>query len=251
MTVALITGASSGLGAATARRLAREPGIELILVARREDRLNALAEEVGGATVVPVDLTSHDAPERVRAALEDRHGGRLDLLVNNAGGAWRASFGDGGWENVRRTMELNFDAVVRLSEALLPLLRASAPSAMVNIASVSGRVALPLSGAYSASKFALVGWTEAVSLEEGPNGVHVGMVLPGFVSTEGFPQSDLTARAATRWMVSDETKVADAVVKAWRGAFEVYAPRPYAAVPRVRTLLPGLYRRVAVRLRRG
>jgi short-subunit dehydrogenase len=148
-------------------------------------------------------------------------------------------------------MDLNFDAVVRLSEALLPLLRASSPSAMVNIASVAGRVALPLSGAYNASKFALAGWTEALSLEELDHGVHVGMVLPGFVSTEGFPQSDLTSRAATRWMVSDEGKVAEAVVKAWRGAFEVYAPRPYAAVPRIRTLMPGLYRRVAVRLRRG
>jgi short-subunit dehydrogenase len=251
MTVALVTGASSGLGAATARRLAREPGMELVLVARREDRLRALADQIGGATVVAVDLTADDAPARVREALETQHGGRLDLLVNNAGGAWRARFADGGYENVRRTMDLNFDAVVRLSEALLPLLRASSPSAMVNIASVAGRVALPLSGAYNASKFALAGWTEALSLEELEHGVHVGMVLPGFVSTEGFPQSDLTSRAATRWMVSDEGKVAEAVVKAWRGAFEVYAPRPYAAVPRIRTLMPGLYRRVAVRLRRG
>jgi short-subunit dehydrogenase len=251
MTVALVTGASSGLGAATARRLAREPGMELVLVARRENLLRALADEIGGASVVAIDLTAEDAPARVREALEAQHGGRLDLLVNNAGGAWRARFADGGYENVRRTMDLNFDAVVRLSEALLPLLRASTPSAMVNITSVAGRVAMPLSGAYNASKFALVGWTEALSLEEREHGVHVGMVLPGFVSTEGFPQSDLTSRAATRWMVSDEGKVAEAVVKAWRGAFEVYAPRPYAAVPRIRTLLPGLYRRVAVRLRRG
>jgi short-subunit dehydrogenase len=251
MTVALVTGASSGLGAATARRLAREAGMELVLVARREERLRELADELGGATVVAVDLTAEDAPARVREALETQHGGRLDLLVNNAGGAWRARFADGGYENVRRTMDLNFDAVVRLSEALLPLLRTSSPSAMVNIASVAGRVAMPLSGAYNASKFALAGWTEALSLEEREHGVHVGMVLPGFVSTEGFPQSDLTSRAATRWMVSDEGKVAEAVVKAWRGAFEVYAPRPYAAVPRLRTLLPGLYRRVAVRLRRG
>jgi short-subunit dehydrogenase len=251
MTVALVTGASSGLGAATARRLAQEPGMELVLVARREERLRALAEEIGGATVVAVDLTAEEAPERVRAALQAEHGGRLDLLVNNAGGAWRARFADGGYENVRRTMELNFDAVVRLSEALLPLLRSSQPSTMVNIASVAGRVALPLSGAYNASKFALAGWTEALALEEREHGVHVGMVLPGFVSTEGFPQSDLTARAATRWMVSDEGKVAEGVVRAWRGAHEVYVPRPYALVPRLRILAPGLWRRVAAGLRRG
>jgi short-subunit dehydrogenase len=183
--------------------------------------------------------------------VEERFGGQLDLLVNNAGGSWRAPFAEGGYENVRRTMELNFDSPVRLTEELLPLLRSSAPSSIVNVASIAGRVARPTAGSYGASKGAMIGWTDALHLEERPNGVHVGLVLPGFVSTEGFPQSDLTSRAATRWMVSDEGKVAEGVVKAWRGAFEVYAPRPYAAVPRIRTLLPGLYRRVAVRLRRS
>ena len=84
-------------------------------------------------------------------------------------------------------MELNFDAVVRLTEALLPLLRASAPSAIVNVASTAGRVSRARTGAYSASKFALIGWTDALYAEELPHGVHVGMVLPGFVATEGFP----------------------------------------------------------------
>ena len=83
--------------------------------------------------------------------MSERHG-RLDLLVNNAGAAWRARFADGGYENVRRTMEINFDAQVRLTEALLPLLRASAPSAIVNVASTAGRVARAGTGAYSASQ---------------------------------------------------------------------------------------------------
>ena len=85
-------------------------------------------------------------------------------------------------------MEVNFDAVVRLTEALLPLLRRSAPSAIVNVSSTAGRVARPGSGAYSASKFALAGWSDALAGEEAPNGVHVGLVLPGFITTEGFPQ---------------------------------------------------------------
>lgn len=125
--IALVTGASSGIGAATARRLAREPGAQLVLVARRQDRLERLAAEIGNASFVAVDLVDPDAPARVRAHLEERHGGRLDLLVNNAGGSWTAPFAEGGYENVRRTMELNFDSILRLTEALLPLLRASAP----------------------------------------------------------------------------------------------------------------------------
>ncbi len=147
--ISLVTGASSGIGEATARRLAREPRARLVLVARREERLRALADDIGGATIVAVDLTSPEAPTRVREAVEREHDGRLDLLVNNAGGAWRGTFGDAGWDNVRRHMELNFDAVLRLTEALLPLLRASAPSAIVNVASTSGRVSRANSGAAS------------------------------------------------------------------------------------------------------
>jgi len=140
--VAVITGASSGIGQAAARRLAREPGAALVLVARREERLRALASSLGEDRVswVAVDLLDEDAPARILAHVQERHG-RLDLLVNNAGSGWRARFADGGYENVRRTMALNFDAPVRLTEALLPLLRASAPSAIVNVASTSSRVA--------------------------------------------------------------------------------------------------------------
>ncbi len=199
---AVVTGASSGIGEATARRLAREPGAELILVARREERLRALAESLPcEASYVAADLTEEDAPARVRAHVEER-GGRLTLLVNNAGSSWRGSFAESGYANVQRHMELNFDAVVRLTEALLPALRASAPSAIVNVASTAGRVARARTGAYSASKFALIGWSDSLYAEERPHGVHVGMVLPGFIATEGFPATELRERALTRWMVS-------------------------------------------------
>jgi short-subunit dehydrogenase len=241
--IALVTGASSGIGEATARRLAREPGAQLVLVARREDRLRALADELGGATVVAVDLLTDDAPARVAAAVEAQHG-RLDLLVNNAGAAWRGEFGDVGWDNVRRHMELNFDATVRLTEQLLPILRRSAPSAIVNVASTAGRVARGNSGGYSASKFALCGWNDALHLEERAHGVHVGMVLPGFVATEGFPQRELVESARTRWMVSTPEKVADAIVQAGPGGkAERYVPRPYFAAAALRTLAPRLVRR--------
>src|SRR4051794_38520058 len=242
--VGVITGASSGIGKATARRLAREPGAKLVLVARREDRLRELAEKLPcDASWVAVDLTDDDAPARVRAHVEEQHG-RMTLLVNNAGASWRAKFADGGWDNVKRHMEVNFDAVVRLTEALLPLLRASAPSAIVNVASTAGRVARGGSGAYSASKFALIGWSDALHLEERPHGVHVGIVNPGFVATEGFPQQELRAKAATRWMVSTTDKVAEAIVDAGlNGKAERYVPRPYGFAAALRTLAPGLVRR--------
>jgi short-subunit dehydrogenase len=242
----LVTGASSGIGEAAAKRLAREPGADLMLVARREERLRTLAESLPcEASWLAADLTERDAPERVRAHLAERHGGRLHLLVNNAGAAWRGAFAEEGYANLRRHMELNFDAVARLTEALLPLLRDSAPSAIVNVASTAGRVARARTGAYSASKFALVGWSDALYAEERPYGVHVGLVLPGFIATEGFPATELRERALTRWTVSKPETVAEAIVETGlRGKAERYVPRPYALAAVARILLPGLVRRV-------
>jgi short-subunit dehydrogenase len=242
--VAVITGASSGIGAETARALRHEqPDAQLVLVARREARLREMAGSLG-ATYVAVDLVEEDAPARVRGHLEEHHDGRLDLLVNNAGSSWRATFADGGYENVKRHMELNFDAQVRLTEALLPLLRTSAPSAIVNVASVAGRVARGGAGSYSASKFALIGWSDALYQEEKAHDVHVGLVLPGFVATEGFPAAELKGRRATRWLVSTEAKAARAILDAGlRGKAEVYVPRPWRLIPVLRTLTPGLLRR--------
>ena len=243
--VFLVTGASSGIGEATARRLATEPGVDLGLVARREERLRELAAALPApASWVAADLTDSDAPARVAAHIEERHA-RLDLLVNNAGASWRGSFGDEGWANVERTMELNFNAVVRLTEALLPILRRSAPSAIVKIASTAGRVSRAGAGAYSASKFALVGWSDSLYSEELPHRVHVGLVLPGFIATEGFPAKELKAKAITRWTVSTPDKVAEAIVDTGlRGKAERYVPRPYGLIAVLRIVAPSLVRRI-------
>jgi uncharacterized protein len=245
MSVAIVTGASTGIGEATAKRLAREPGAELVLVARREELLRALAESLPcKATYVAVDLTDADAPKKIRAHVEANHD-RLDLLVNNAGASWRGSFAEAGYANVKRHMELNFDAVARLTEALLPLLRKSTPSAIVNVASTAGRVSRARTGAYSASKFALIGWTDSLYAEELPHGVHVGMVLPGFVATEGFPATELRQKALTRWIVSKPEKVAEAIYEAGPGGKpERYVPRPYALAAVMRIVAPRLVRRV-------
>jgi uncharacterized protein len=248
--VMLVTGASSGIGEAAARRLAREPGASLVLVARREQRLRelaaSLAQPLGEERVsfLAVDLLDEDAPETIRAHVTERHG-RLDLLVNNAGAAWRKPFAEGGYENARRTMAINFDAQVRLTEALLGLLRQSAPSAIVNVASTAARVTRKGTGAYSASKAALASWSDALWMEEHAHGVHVGLVLPGFISTEGFPQAELTARAWTRWAVSTPERAAEAIHQAGIGRRpERYVPRAYALAAAARILVPGTMRRV-------
>lgn len=250
--VALITGASSGIGEATARRLAREPDVKLVLVARREDRLQRLAGELRGATVIAADLTEPDAPNHVRQIVEREHGGELHLLVNNAGAAWRGTFAEKGWANVERHMKLNFEAPVRLTEALLPLLRATAAHtggagevagakrvAIVNVASTAARVSRPNSGSYSASKFALAGWSDALYAEEAEHGVHVGLVLPGFIKTEGFPAAELPSV-----LVSTPDVVADAIYAAGpQGKPERYVPRPYWLAAALRVLMPALIRR--------
>ncbi len=219
--------------------------MELVLVARREERLRALVEALPcRATYVAVDLTEAGAPERVRSHVEEHHAGRLTLLVNNAGSAWRGTFAEGGYSNVQRHMQLNFEAVVRLTEALLPVLRATAPSSIVNVASTAGRVSRAGTGSYSASKFALIGWSDSLYAEERPHGVHVGLVLPGFIKTEGFPAAELREKALTRWIVSRPEKVAEAIVETGlRGKAERYVPRPYALAAIARILLPGLVRK--------
>ncbi|MBV9167143.1 MAG: SDR family NAD(P)-dependent oxidoreductase, partial [Solirubrobacterales bacterium] len=197
----------------------------------------------------------------VRDAVQRDHG-ELHLLVNNAGASWRGSFAEAGSANVLRHIAVNFEAPVRLTETLLPLLRRTAAAgggdgrvgatdprgrriAVVNVCSTGARVSRPGAGAYSASKAALAAWTDALALEELPHAVHVGLVMPGFVPTEGFPATELRQRALTRWALSSPERVAEAILEAGPGGrAERYVPRPYWLAAASRILLPGIVRRL-------
>ena len=246
MKTAVVTGASSGIGEATARRLARD-GWGLLLVARREDRLEALCAELTGDCIYEAaDLTDAAAAPRIAARVESEFG-RLDLLVNNAGGnRKRAEFAadDYGYDYVREVMDQNFDSAVRVTEALLPFLRRSAPSAIVNVGSIAGRIGRPRVSAYNAAKFAVNGWTEGLYHEERAHGVHVGLVTPGFIETEGFPQEQLTGKPHMRWMVGRPEQAADAILRAANGKAEVSVPAWYGLLPRLRYAAPGVVRYV-------
>ncbi len=258
--VALITGASSGIGEATARLLVeREPHAEVILVARRRDRVDALAGELNAGDTAghnhvhayAADLTDRDAIARLADHVRT-HFGRLDLLVNNAGARWSLPFEQGGYANVAQTMRINFDAQVQLTEALLPLLRAAVAAdggarvSIVNVASTAGRISRPGAGAYSASKFALIGWSDALYAELQSEGIHVGLVNPGFIATEGFPQTELIEDPLRRHLVGSVEQAAAAILRAGPdGRAEIYVPGFYRVFAALRTFAPGLIRRFA------
>jgi short-subunit dehydrogenase len=185
---ALITGASSGIGRALALELARG-GVDLVLVARREDRLAQVASEVNAcgrrAVCVVGDITDPQLRERAVAAARDKLGG-LDILVNNAGSAAHGRFIESDPNRVRPLMEVNYFAPVELIRAAIPLLQTGRQPIVVNIGSILGRRAAPHKSEYSASKYALHGFSEAVRPELARLGIDVLVVAAGPTETEHF-----------------------------------------------------------------
>jgi len=188
-TVALVTGASSGIGEATAVALA-EAGASVALVARRRDRLEALAGRIGGdVLVVGADVTDEDQA-RAMVARTVEHFGRLDTLVNNAGVMLLGPIVDAPVEEWRRMVELNLLGLLYATHAALPHLLVAAGSEprrvadVVNVSSVAGRFARAGSGAYNATKFGVGAFSESLRQEVTGRHVRVSLVEPGAVATE-------------------------------------------------------------------
>jgi uncharacterized protein len=238
--IAVITGASSGIGTEIARALTRLDW-HCVLLARREERLRTLAAEIGAEYEV-CDVTDRAAVDAVAA----RHP-RVDLLVNNAGVPARASFLEGDVETALRT---NYLGGIWCLRAFLPALEATAPSDVVNIVSVAGTMALPASGPYAASKHAQLAFSRTMAAELRGRGIRVHTVKPGFVETEGFPQSWLPA-PARRLVIGPERVAAHVVDSLEHGRGETTVPRYYAVAGVLQALTPNLVARVlAHRIRR-
>jgi short-subunit dehydrogenase len=239
--VAVVTGGSSGIGAAVARKLA-EREWTCVVVGRREDRLREVAEEIGGEYEV-CDVADRDAVSRMADAVQERHP-EVGLLVNNAGIAGRGNFLDLEPERIEALVRINYLGSVWCLLALLPALEAGAPSHVVNVVSVAGTVAI---GPYSASKHAQLAFSRSVARELRPRGIHVHTVNPGFVHTEGFPQDWLLRGRFGRVVIGPEV-VADRIVSAIeRDRTEIFVPRWYRAAALAQAIAPGTFRRVRTR----
>ncbi len=172
-----ITGASSGIGAALARASAAE-GAQVLLSGRRQDALAAVAADCPGSRTLAFEATDLAAlPEIVAAA------GPVDILVNNAGISQRSLALDTSFDVYRTVMEVDFFAPLRLTQLVLPAMVATQSGAIVNIASVAGKIGSPLRTGYCAAKHAMVGWSDALRAEIAQYGVTVHVVTPGFVRT--------------------------------------------------------------------
>jgi NADP-dependent 3-hydroxy acid dehydrogenase YdfG len=180
--VIIVTGASSGIGAATATLLT-EARAHPVLAARRADRIEALGQELGGALAVPTDVTDSDAVTRLVDATLERHG-RIDGLVNNAGVALHTPLDRVDLDEFRRVLDLNVVSIVALTQAVLPALRAQGRGRIVNVSSGTTRGARPGVGAYAATKSAVNMLTEVLRQELEGDAIAVSLVVPFITATE-------------------------------------------------------------------
>jgi short-subunit dehydrogenase len=246
--VAIVTGASSGIGEATARLLARR-GWHCVLVARREDRLHAIAAETGGEVEL-CDVGDREAVDAMAARVLERHPA-INLLLNNAGMPARGTFLAVDPALVERVMGVNYLGGVWCTRAFLPGLRWAASGGggahVVNMVSVAGTVAFAPAGAYAASKHAQLAFSRSLASALRGTGIAVHAILPGFVETEGFPQKGVLRSRLLGRFVIQPPRVAEAVLTAVeKGRGEVTVPWfPYRAVSILQALAPGLIGRFA------
>ena len=244
--IAVVTGATSGIGLAIARRLGAR-GMRVVLAGRDPARLDEARRAVGaGAEPVALDVADPGAVAAFCERVLRDHGG-VDVLVCNAGIPGRRTAPRTDPDLARRVMGVNFHGTVDVTVGLWPGLVA-AGGTVVNIVSVAGAVATAYDAPYTASKHAALAWSRALTAAGAAEGVRVLTVNPGPVVTPGFPQTELVGRRLARRAVIGVDRCADAVMDALdRGRAEVYVPRWWRAAALAQALAPGLTRRVAAR----
>ena len=248
--VAVVTGASSGIGEATARELARR-GWHCVLLARRAEYLERIAAEIGGEFEL-CDVAERAQVDEVAARILERHPA-IALLVNNAGIPARGSYLEIDPEQIERVTAVNYLGSVWCLRAFAPGLRTGQPAHVVNVVSVSGTVAFAPAGAYAASKHAQLAFSRSTASLLRSEGIQVHTVMPGFVETEGFPQRSKLRSPFLRRYVVEADDVARAIVDAVeRGKSEVTVPWfPYRIASVGQALVPGLFSRLVTPPRRA
>lgn len=228
----LITGASSGIGAAVARLLARR-GDVIALVARRADRLDAVLADCRMTSPESERWVADLSDPPVAAALAStvwEHFGGIDVVINNAGVPMRRHASRLTMDEVQRTMTTNYFSPVAITLAVLPRMLSRRSGTIVNISSLGGRLGIAAEAAYCGSKFALAGWSEALAVDLDGSGVRVKLILPGAIDTEIWdqPGNDPALYDGPRIPPSDISQgIADAIDS---DAFEHYLPDMKAVV---------------------
>ncbi|MBV8295623.1 MAG: SDR family NAD(P)-dependent oxidoreductase [Acidimicrobiia bacterium] len=245
--VAVVTGASRGIGREVARQAALK-GARVGLVARSKPDLEAVLKEIGGrGAVATADVADRQATEQALAQLTAELG-PVDILVNNAGIGSYGRVSDLPVDEFERVMDVNYFSCVYATKAVLPSMLARRRGHIVNLASIAGRIGAPMEAAYSASKFAMVGFTEALAFEVAPLGIGVSMVNPGPVETDFFDTRGHAYEGNFPKPVSAR-RVADSVIEVVEsGGLERVIPRALRPAVVFRHMAPPIYRRGTARV---
>lgn len=179
--VVIVTGASSGIGESIARTVAKR-GAKVVLSARRKEKLEWLSAELKNSLAVYTDVTQEESVHRLVEQTVGRYG-RIDILINNAGILLYKPIMESSFNEVREVMETNFFGAVLCAHSVIPIMKRQKEGAIVNVASIAGRIGFTSLGYYGASKFALVGFSESLRQELAPEGIFVSLVCPGVVNT--------------------------------------------------------------------